>query len=182
MATLLQTLGSLIGLGDSEPLVSGNTVTSGTTNAAFHLDVHHSGAIGEQLLVAEQTGATIVAEPDNRAVILGGAGDDRLIGGNHADLLIGGGGINVMTGNGGTDTFGHSAGAIDVITDFSAAADEHIALQNGLTFTGATNTIVNPAGFGLTGSPTEAVTLTFSDNSEVVLLHSAETPNTSWFV
>lgn len=182
MATLLQRFGAVFGLGDSEPLVSGNTVTAGTTNAAFHLDVHHGGTIGEQVLVTDLTGASIVAEPDQRAIILGGAGDDRLVGGDHADLLIGGGGVNVMTGKGGTDTFGHSAGATDVITDFSAAAGEHIAIHSGLSFTGSTNTIVNPANFGLTGSPAESVVLSFSDNSEVVLLHSAETPNASWFV
>lgn len=182
MATLLQRLGSVIGLGDSEPLVSGNTVTAGTTNAAFHLDVHQAGAIGEQVLVAAPDGATIVAETDTRAVIIGGAGDDHLTGGDHSDLLIGGGGTNVLSGGGGTDTFGHSVGATDVVTDFSAAAEERIALQSGLTWTSSSTVIVDPAKFGLTGIAAPAQVLTFSDNSEVVLLTSTETPHADWFV
>lgn len=182
MATLLQRIGSALGLGDSETLASGNTVTQGTTNAAFHLDIHQSGGTGEQVLIAAPDGATINAEADRRAVIIGGAGDDRLTGGDHADLVIGGGGTNVLTGGSGTDTFGHAAGATDVITDFSAAADERIALQSGLTWTGSSTGTVNPRDFGLSGSTAPAVTLSFSDGSQITLLHSSETPDGSWFI
>lgn len=182
MATLLQRIGTALGLGDSEPLVSGNTVTAGTTNAAFHLDIHNSTATGEQVLIASPDGATITAESDQRALIIGGAGDDRLTGGDHADLLVGGGGTNVLTGGGGTDTFGHAAGATDVVTDFSSAAGEHIAVQSGLTWTGSSATTVNAADFGLSGGSTPATALTFSDGSQMLLLHAAETPDASWFV
>lgn len=182
MATLLQQIGAALGLSDSEPLVSGNTVTAGTTNAAFHLDIHDSTATGEQVLIAAPNGATIIAETDQRALIIGGTGDDRLTGGDHADLLVGGGGANVSTGGGGTDTFGHAAGATDVVTDFSAAADEHIAVQSGLTWTGSSTTTVNAADFGLSGGTTPATALAFSDGSQILLLHTTETPDSSWFV
>lgn len=182
MATLLQQIGSALGFGDSEALVSATTVTQGTTNAAFHLELHPSETAGEQLLVAAPDGATINAETDRRAVIIGGAGDDRLTGGDHVDLVIGGGGTNVLTGGSGTDTFGHAAGATDVITDFSAAADERIVLQSGLTWTGSSSGTVSPGDLGLSVSAAPAVTLSFSDGSQITLLNSSGTPDASWFI
>lgn len=182
MATLLQRLGSIIGLGDSEPVVSGNTVTPGTVNAAFHLDVNTAGDTGEQLLVAAPNGATLIGENDKRGFLMGGLGDDQLVGGDHTDLLIGGPGTNVMTGGGGTDTFGHAASATDAISDFSPAAGERIALQDGLSLTSSTQGTANPADFGLAGAPTAAVTMTFSDGSQVVLLGSTDTPTAEWFI
>lgn len=182
MASLLQRIGTTLGLGNSEPLVSGNSLEPGSANVAFHLDVHQPGTTGQQLLVAEPQGATLIAPDDERALMIGGAGNDRLIGGGHSDLLIGGGGTNVMTGGGGTDVFGHAAGATDVVTDFSPSAGEHIALQTGLSLTGSTHAIVDPANFGLSGGPTAAVLLDFSDSSQVVLLHSTDTPNPGWFI
>lgn len=182
MATLLQQIGTTLGLGNSEPLVSGTSLTQGTTNAAFHFDVQQSEANGEQLLVAAPEGATINAETDRRALMLGGQGNDVLTGGDHADLIIGGGGTNVLTGGSGTDVFGHAAGAVDVITDFSAAAGERIALQSGLSLSGSSSGTVNPSDFGLTGSSAQGVTLTFSDGSQTILLNTSETPESGWFL
>lgn len=182
MATLLQQIGTTLGLGNSEPLVSSTAITQGTTNAAFHFDVQQSEATGEQLLVAAPEGATINAETDRRALMLGGEGNDILTGGDHADLLVGGGGTNVLTGGEGADVFGHAAGAVDVITDFSGAAGERIALQSGLSLTGSSSGTVNPADFGLTGTSAQGVTLTFSDGSQMVLLNSSEAPETGWFL
>lgn len=182
MASIFQQIGSALGLSNSEPSVSGNTVTSSTTNAAFHLDIQQSGTVGEQVLVADQRGATIVSEQDQRAIIIGGTGNDHLVGGGHADLLIGGGGTNAMTGNGGADTFGHGAGARDAVTDFSPAAGEHIALQSGITLTGSTAVMADPHTFGLSGSPVSSQALSFSDGSHMTLLGVTETPTSDWFV
>ncbi|MGE5476140.1 MAG: hypothetical protein ACM3Q1_05765 [Bacteroidales bacterium] len=182
MATLLQRIGSAFGLGDSEPLVSGNTVTQGTTNAAFHLDIHGSSSTGEQILIAGREDAVIAADPNQRALIIGGAGDDRLTGGEHADLLIGGGGRNVLIGGGGTDTFGHALGARDVVADFSPAAGEHIALQSGMTLTGATSVQADPGASGLSGGPVQSMELSFSDGSHMTLLGVTQTPSSDWFV
>lgn len=182
MATLLQQIGTTLGLGNSEALVSGNSVTQGTTNAAFHFDVQQSEATGEQLLVAAPDGATINAETDRRALMLGGAGDDILTGGDHADLIVGGGGTNELTGGSGTDVFGHAAGAVDVVTDFSTAAGERIALQSGLSLTGSSSGTINPADFGLAGTSTQGTTLTFNDGSQVILLNTTATPESGWFL
>lgn len=175
-------LAQLLGLGAEEPLVSGNNLTTGTTNAAFHLDIHEDGSVGEQVLLASQDGATLVAETDRSAILIGGAGNDSLTGGDEADLLIGGGGTNVLTGGDGTDAFGHFAGAVDAITDFSPAAGEKIAVETGLTLSGTSSGEINPADFGLTGDPTSGTVLTFSDNSQVLLLGLQETPDATWFV
>lgn len=182
MATLLQRIGNVFGLGNSEPLVSGNAGTEGTTNAAFHLDIHGSSTTGEQIQIAEPGGATLRADTNQRALLIGGAGDDHLVGGNQADLLVGGGGTNILTGGPGRDTFGHSAGATDVITDFNAAAPEHIALQTGLSLTGTSHTTINPADYGLSGSVSQGEILSFNDGSQVVLMHTTATPDAGWFV
>lgn len=182
MATLLQRIGAVFGLGESEPLVSSSTAAPGTENAAFHLDVNDSGPVGQQILIAATADATLVAENDRRAFLIGNSGDDVLNGGDQTDLLIGGGGTNLLTGGGGTDTFGHAAGATDIITDFSAAAGERIALADGLELTGTSQGRVHPADFGLRGDPVEATTLTFSDDSQVILLQTQETPQAEWFI
>lgn len=182
MATLLQQIGTILGLGNSELLVSGTTVTQGTTNAAFHFDVQQSEATGEQLLVAAAGGASINAETDRRALMLGSQGNDVLTGGDHADLIVGGSGTNALTGGSGTDVFGHAAGAVDVVTDFSASAGERIALQSGLSLTSSSTGTVNPADFGLAGASAQGVTLTFDDGSQVILLNNSETPESGWFL
>lgn len=182
MATLLQQLGAALGFGNSEAQASTSLAPTGTVNTAFSLDIHHTGTSDEQLLIAAQRDATMLAPSDMRVVMIGGLGNDHLTGGTQADLLMGGQGTNVMSGGDGADIFGHSTGATDVITDFSPAANERIALQQGMTLTGTTHGIVNPATFGLTGSPDQAVTMTFSDGSHIVLLHSSDTPDASWFI
>ena len=182
MATILQQIGAALGLGSShQTQASGASAPAGTTHAAFTLDLH-ANVNGEQLLVANQNGATIIAATDKPAIIVGGAGNDHLTGGDHADVILGGGGTNVMTGGGGPDTFGHAAGARDVITDFSPAAGEHIALAAGLTLTGTVHGIANPAAFGLSGGVQLADILSFSDGSHVVLMGSTDTPTSDWFV
>ncbi len=182
MATLLQRIGAVFGLGESEPLVSTNTVASGTENAAFHLDIHDSGPVGQQILIASTADATLVAENDQRALMVGNSGDDVLDGGDQTDLLIGGRGTNLLSGGGGTDTFGHAAGARDIITDFSADAGERIALADGLSLTGSSQGRVDPATYGFSGNAVEATTLTFNDGSQVVLLQTQDTPQPEWFI
>ncbi|HTH16672.1 MAG TPA: hypothetical protein VL974_08475 [Magnetospirillum sp.] len=181
MATLLQNIASVLGIGNSEAQASSASVPTGTTNAAFHLDLSQT-LTGEQLLVAGPNDATLTATTDQRAILMGAAGNDHLVGGDHPDVLIGGGGTNVMTGGGGVDVFGHSSGAVDVITDFSPAAGEKIALATGLTFTGSTSVQVNPATFGLSGTSQASTQLNFSDGSHVILLGSHETPTSDWFI
>ncbi|HLO77155.1 MAG TPA: hypothetical protein VK196_11940 [Magnetospirillum sp.] len=182
MASLLQLLGALVGVGNTEPLVSGNTVLPGSSGVAFHLDVHESGVVGQQVLVASSDGAVMQAPNDERGLMIGGTGDDRLIGGDHADLLIGGAGRNVMSGGGGTDTFGHALGATDLITDFSPAAGERIALQDGVSLSSSITGIVDPANSGLAGTPVQSTVMDFSDGSQVTLLHTVVTPDLVHFI
>jgi Ca2+-binding RTX toxin-like protein len=65
--------------------------------------------------------------------LLGGAGADTLLGGDGADWLEGGRGVDRMTGGSGADRFFFRPGdldkSIDVITDFSSAQGDKIALN-----------------------------------------------------
>ncbi len=63
----------------------------------------------------------------------GAAGGDRLDGGAGSDRLIGGAGNDILTGGADADTFvlGRAGGA-DVITDFSTAGGDVVALPAGL--------------------------------------------------
>lgn len=63
--------------------------------------------------------------------------NDRLNGGSGNDTLNGGGGNDVLTGGSGADTFvfnNVSTGQTDVITDFSAADGDHIALHDNAMY------------------------------------------------
>lgn len=185
MATVLQQLGSLIGISSQSSQPSGVSAPAGSSNLAFSLALNNIGVFNsETLYLAGSTdNATITASGNGHNIIIGGPGFDHLTGGSGPDLIIGGPGTNVMAGGGGTDVFGHEAGATDYITDFSAAAGEKIALQTGLHFTGSQATsvpasVVTPSA---TGS-VPGVQLTFSDGSTVTLLNSHETPDQSWFI
>jgi phospholipase/lecithinase/hemolysin len=75
----------------------------------------------------------------------GGQGDDTILGGSGPDWLSGDLGHNTLTGGGGADTF-HSGGGTDLVTDFSSAAGDHVAVDSGVTFTvsqAASDTVIS---------------------------------------
>lgn len=132
------------------------------------------------LHVAPDEGATL-AGGEGTDIIIGGAGDDTLDGGDDSDVLVGGGGTNTLTGGEGDDTFGHTAGATDIITDFAAGQNEQVILAQGLTLsTSEQSTVTLDLGNGATEY--QANVLTFSDGSTVTLVGNTETVSSDWLV
>jgi serralysin len=138
-------------------------------------------------------------------VILGGEGDDTLDGGAGVDTLIGGVGRNVMTGRSDADLFvfhatadmGLTEGTADVVTDFSFAVGDRIALSaidaNGTTGANDAFTFIGMAAFS--GTPGEirychAGGNTYlemqagvvADVEGVICLQSIHDPEAFWFI
>ena len=98
---------------------------------------------------------------DNQGDVLnGGAGDNSIVGGARADALVGGLGADTLTGGGGADTFQYNFATEggDVITDFSAAQGDHLAIWHlgfggGLPSSGSLDTQQFVAGT----APTAAI-------------------------
>lgn len=88
--------------------------------------------------------------------VYGGVGNDTLVGGSGGDYLAGGPGDNVYTGGGGADRFSHSAGARDIITDFSFQAGDRLELGG--------------QAYSLTSASDGSAAFVFQDGG-VILLH-----------
>jgi len=89
---------------------------------------------------------------ENTDTLNGEAGDDQLDGGNGTDTLNGGLGNDILTGGAGNDTFVFNtalgAGNVDTITDFDAANNDKINLENSIfTAFGATTGTLSAANF-----------------------------------
>ena len=149
-------------LQDGILLTSGNaTLAGGATDAAL-LGVGNLRLIGnaaDNVLIGNDGNNRIAGRAGNDSIeggagndrlagsrghdtLEGGAGNDRLSGGTGADVLrggagddriVGGRGDDTLSGGAGADTFvfGRSAGN-DVVTDFSLAEGDRIALAPGL--------------------------------------------------
>jgi len=64
----------------------------------------------DQLIIGENDGQILTANPNSKAVIIGGTGDDHLTGGFGDDLLNGGDGDDQLSGGGGDDLLDGGAG------------------------------------------------------------------------
>lgn len=169
----------------TQPSIATTTAGTGTTataqTAPLVADAPH-GSLAVQavtkVFVAPDSGGQITGD-DDRNVLVGGHGNDIINGGKGEDLIVGGGGTNVLTGGADTDVFGHLAGAQDLITDFAPSSDEKLVLEPGLTLANSHSGAVDVPSLGLVNS--QAMILTFSDNSTVALVGVTETPQSSWF-
>jgi phospholipase/lecithinase/hemolysin len=104
------------------------------------------GGQGEDSINAGQSTAHNIVNGDlGNDTIVGGAGGDTLRGGQADDVITGGSGAdwisgdlghNTLTGGGGADIF-HTGGGIDRVTDFSVAQGDRVAVDAGVTMTGA---------------------------------------------
>lgn len=184
MANIFQQLTQDLGLSSQTAPASALHSPANSTNVALALSLSSQLLSGsEHVYLAGPGDATITAANDQHNVIVGGSGVDHLTGGTGPDVIIGGSGTNVMTGGGGNDIFGHTAGANDVITDFSPAAGEKIALAAGLSLTGSHADSVDPASIGLPAGPAmPVVQMSFSDGSSITLANSSTPPDPSWFL
>lgn len=159
--------------------------TTGTTPAeapALALDIPSSDlfAADTTLQVAADGGNTLTGG-DEADLLIGSAGADDITGGDGDDVLVGGGGTNILEGGGGDDIFGHSAGAVDYITDFAPGQDERLGLAEGLTVTDAQQGTTNvDLGEGVTSQ--SAQILTISDGSTVALIGVTEAFSTDWLI
>ncbi|MGV3552434.1 calcium-binding protein [Rhizobium sp.] len=108
-----------------------NKVTGGNVNDILTASARGAsldGGFGNDRLVGGK-GADILNGGFN--------GNDTLIGGGGNDQIIGGAGIDLLTGGAGKDTFvfavafhsGTTAGAVDIITDFTRAQKDRIDLS-----------------------------------------------------
>lgn len=158
--------------------------TSATTQtvAPISLEVPSAGLFsGNATLHVAPDTATTLTGGDGRDIVVGGAGDDHLNGGEGDDVLVGGSGHNILNGGGGTDIFGHSAGAVDIITDFAPNEGERIALANGLSVSASQHeTITADLGTGTTTH--DALVLTISDGSAIAIVGVPDGFSQDWLV
>jgi Ca2+-binding RTX toxin-like protein len=158
-----------------------DTSETGTELPPLSLELDTGGLFSSNpvLQVAGDTD-TVLTGDDDADILIGGAGNDDLTGNDGDDVLIGGGGRNILEGGGGEDTFGHSAGAFDIIVDFDPE-EEELALAEGVTVTDSEQGTVE-AELG-TGSTTHAAEiLTLSDGSTIALIGVTQAFSTDWLV
>jgi Ca2+-binding RTX toxin-like protein len=113
-------------LKDGTLLISGNATLAGGARDAALLGVGNLRLIGN-------AADNVLSGNDGNNRIEGRAGNDSIEGGAGNDRLVGGAGRDTLTGGAGADTFvfGRRDGK-DVVTDFSAAEGDLLALARGL--------------------------------------------------
>jgi Ca2+-binding RTX toxin-like protein len=118
---------------------------------------------------------------ENNDSLNGGTGNDILDGGNNIDTLNGGLGNDILTGGTGNDTFvfdsALGANNVDTITDFDAASNDKINLENAIfTAFGATTGTLNSANFAANagGNATDANDFILYDTATGNLYYDAD--------
>lgn len=161
----------------SNGLLSQTTTTASET---VSLEIPSSGLFGGNTALQVASGASsTLTGTDGQDVLVGAGGNDHLIGGEGDDVLVGGGGRNVLDGGGGNDIFGHTAGAVDIITDFAPNQGEKLALAEGVSVsTSSQQTITANLGDG--AATHEAQVLTLSDNSVIALVGVTDQFSADW--
>jgi Ca2+-binding RTX toxin-like protein len=127
---------TLANLGNTGSVSNVGTLIGGTVNDTITLNtalVNGSIDLGtgsDTLQFADLTNRASVA---NTETVFGGTGSDTIVlTGSNASLIVGGAGMNFVTGNTGADQFvldQNSAGDYTIVTNFSVAAGDKIALD-----------------------------------------------------